>query len=123
MRRILILALLAAFGLPAVAPALTLGQVTENSLPACCRRNGVHHCMGNMQRPANAAPAFTERCPSFPQPSTTPSQTSGATPLLIQQSIAFEFAAMDAAYQADTQRRISRSRSHHKRGPPTVLLA
>ena len=75
MRRLLSLVLLAAFGFPAVAPVLALGQDTESSLPACCRRNGAHHCsMGNMQRQSTSAPALSEHCPCFPQPSISPSQ-------------------------------------------------
>lgn len=79
MRRILSFVLLAAFGFPVVAPVLALGQDVESALPACCRRDGAHHCsMGNMQRPANSAPVASERCPSFPQPTTAPSQLRNA---------------------------------------------
>jgi hypothetical protein len=122
MRRILSLVLLAAFGLPAVAPALTLGQDSEASLPACCRRNGAHHCMGNMHRAPSSAPAFSERCPSFPQPSAAPAQGSAATLVVAQPLVAIEFFAITAPQQAEAQRRISRERSHHKRGPPAILL-
>ena len=45
MRRVLAILLLAAFGLPVVAPLLASGQDLEQSLPACCRRHGAHHCM------------------------------------------------------------------------------
>ena len=49
-----------------------LGPKSEGNLPACCRRNGKHHCMMSMaerSQIADRAPAFStppERCPHFP---------------------------------------------------------
>ena len=45
---------------------------SEGNLPACCRRNGKHHCMMSMaerSQIADRAPAFStppEKCPHFP---------------------------------------------------------
>jgi hypothetical protein len=123
MRRLLSLVLLATFGFPLIAPALALGQDVESSLPACCRRNGTHHCTGNMQRPPISAPAVSERCPSFPQPSSAPAKISSAALAPISASITFGFSAAASPQQAEIPHRISPARSHQKRGPPPVSLA
>jgi len=121
MRRLLALLLLAAFGLPVAAPALALAESPDVHLPACCRRNGAHHCAGMMARPASG-PAFSAICPHFPQPSaTSPGNTSAAlaSPSLLN---ILHFATLTTPHHAETQRRISRERSRHKRGPPSILL-
>jgi len=121
MRRLLALLLLASFGLPVAASALALGQSSDVKLPACCRRNGAHHCAMQMGTPTGA-PAFTAVCPHFPQPSTTaPSNTSAALAPPAQ-PVLLHLVALTATHRADTQRRISRERSRHKRGPPSILL-
>jgi hypothetical protein len=123
MRCLLSLVLLAAFGFPLIAPALALGQDHEAALPACCRRNGAHRCSMKMHRQPTSEPTFSERCPNFPQPSNSPSLLSSTALLLTANPVAFEFLAPTAPQQAEAQRRISRARSHQKRGPPSVLLA
>ena len=122
MRRILSLVLLAAFGLPAVAPALTLGQETDASLPACCRRNGAHHCTMKMHRPPSSAPAYSQRCPSFPQPSTAPVQLTGfallSAPLLaVEQQTSQPVLKPSPALRSSTH-----DFALYKRGPPSHLL-
>jgi hypothetical protein len=123
MRRLLSLVLLAAFSFPLIAPALALGQDADAGLPACCRRNGAHHCSMKMHLPPSTTPEVSLHCPNFPQPSAAPSLISSAALLLTADSVAFDFFAPTAPQQAETQRRISRARSHHKRGPPAFLLA
>ncbi|HEY1743027.1 MAG TPA: hypothetical protein VGG18_07665 [Granulicella sp.] len=121
MRRVLTLLLLAVFGLPTVAPLLAMGQGIDAHVPACCRRIGAHHCMRNMGEQSKA-PAFSARCPEFPQPAmTAPAGTfiALAAPSL---SVLTNISTFTATQRAETQYRISRERSHHKRGPPVVLL-
>jgi len=120
MRRLLSLVLLAAFGLPAVAPALALGQDTEASLPACCRRHGVHHC--TMQRPASSAPAFSERCPSFPQPSTTPSQINSFALLSSSSLITAYHIALPVQHPTAALHSSMHDFALYQRGPPLQLL-
>jgi hypothetical protein len=51
-----------------------LGASDDSRLPACCRRNGAHHCemnaemMAMMQRAYGSSPAFDapDTCPMFP---------------------------------------------------------
>ena len=121
MRRVLTWLLLAVFGLPTVAPLLAMGQDIEAHLPACCRRNGAHHCIMNAGQPSHA-PVFSARCPEFPQPTmTAPAGTfiALAAPSLF---VLTNISTIPASQRAETQYRISRERSHHKRGPPPVFL-
>ena len=122
MRRALALLLLAVFGLPTVAPLLAMGQDIDAHLPACCRRNGAHHCLMNMDQSSKGT-AFSARCPDFPRPTmTAPAGTFAAlaTPSLLAFT---DISILAAPQRAETQRRISRERSRHKRGPPDVRLS
>ncbi|MBB5066623.1 hypothetical protein [Granulicella mallensis] len=122
MRRALTLLLLAVFGLPTVAPLLAMGQDTDSHLPICCRRNGDHHCAMGMSQPTTT-PAVSARCPHFPQP-TVPSPTGTFAALVTPaQLVQIDLSILAAPQRADTQRRISRERSRHKRGPPAVHLS
>jgi hypothetical protein len=121
MRKVLAIFLLAVFGLPTVAPLLAMGQDTNGHLPACCRRNGAHHCMMNIGQESKA-PAFSARCPNFPRPVMT---TPAGTPLALAApslSTLTSTSPLAAARHAEIQRSISRERSRHKRGPPAVFL-
>ena len=120
MRRLLALLLLASFGLPVAASALALGQSSDVKLPASCRRNGAHH--STMPLPASGAPAVTAVCPHYPQPSTTAPSTTSAAVAPPAQPVLLHLVALTATHRADTQRRISRERSRHKRGPPSISL-
>jgi len=121
MRRLLSILLLAAFGLPVIAPALALGEAPDAHLPACCRRNGAHHCTMRLPSSTNA-PALSSICPRFPQPSaTTPTGTSTALASVTTVQL-FELTSLTPTQRAEAQRRLSRERSRHKRGPPTILL-
>jgi len=120
MRRLLSLVLLAAFGFPLIAPVLALGQDVESSLPACCRRHGVHHC--SMGHAPSSAPALSERCPSFPQPSTTPSQFNNAALLSAPQLISSQHTSLITQHPSATLRRTTHDSALYKRGPPSHLL-
>ena len=121
MRRLLSLLLLAAFSLPLIAPALALGQDLDSNLPLCCRRHGAHHCAMNLGRPQNA-PAFSQRCPSFPQPTTIAPSGSFAALITVASLDSAHSFSLTPTQRAETQLRIARQRSRHKRGPPQQLL-
>jgi hypothetical protein len=122
MRRILAIFLIAAFGLPVAASALALAQDSGSShLPACCRRNGAHHC--GMLAASKGAPAVSATCPSFPQPSTTAPAANSAALIPTAPATLLHLTSFTAAQRAEAQRRLSRERSRHKRGPPTVRLS
>jgi len=121
MRRLLAMLLLAAFGLPAVAPALALAPSEDAHIPACCRRNGAHHC-AMLDAQKTDAPTITALCPHFPQPSSA-APTGTLAALASPSSLtSLHLVGLTTVQRAETQRRLSRERSRHKRGPPTELL-
>jgi hypothetical protein len=74
-RRLLALSLLLLFSFPLVSPLLALSTNSDANLPACCRRNGVHHCEMKAQRTSTSAQAATvstisTKCPFYPRPAT-----------------------------------------------------
>ena len=76
MRRALAFLLAALFSFELIGPVLSASAAPE--LPACCRRNGKHHCaMANMGEPS-AMPAdpsvktLQPRCPFFPKVDVVP---------------------------------------------------
>jgi hypothetical protein len=121
MRRLLAILLLAAFGLPTVAPLLAQTQDPDRNLPACCRRNGTHHCALSMAAQNSNAPTAAARCPVFPQHATVANLIPAAF-LATHPSIKLPITTQSASARAETQRRISRERSRHTRGPPAALL-
>ena len=124
MRRILSLVLLAAFGLPVAAPAFTLGQDVESSLPACCRRHGAHHCtMGNMQRAADSAPVASSRCPSYPQPSTAPPLSGSSALLSTPARMAFAQRSLLVQQSAIPRQSSAHDFALYQRGPPSQPLS
>ena len=120
MRRILAITLLIAFGSPLVLPALASPTDSQRNLPACCRRNGVHHCNGLMLS-ANSGPAFhTPPCPNYPSPATPVSLFTAS--LAAPTAFAIEIvvtSAPPATVRPRTQ--ISILSSNLLRGPPTLL--
>jgi hypothetical protein len=133
MKRLLAITLTLLFGwafiapvLPALVPSIFASALAgDANLPACCRRSGKHHCM--MGRAAGASPSsgptaaqLAEKCPYqpgavvAPQPSffSTHDMQSTPTPL---------FQRPAPVSQAEASYRIAASRSHQKRGPPTIL--
>jgi len=70
-RRLLALSLLLLLSFPLAAPLFALSANSEANLPACCRRNGAHHCAMKMQRTGIAAQQTTAfstpmKCPFYP---------------------------------------------------------
>ena len=132
LRKLLSISLLAVFGLPLFAPLLALGQRAEDNLPACCRRNGTHHCAMSMAAPTE--PAASDRkasrwnapvgqCPYCPASVATGHhrETFAAPPA---QAIYAELLRHPAgSVQTESRRRIARDRSRRKRGPPILSLA
>jgi hypothetical protein len=123
MRRALAIFLLVGFSFPLIAPLFASGP-SESSLPACCRRDGKHHCtMGATmegQVPSSDR-TITERCPYAP--------FAGLALMLphafaaAHRSIAAAGPAGPAAMVGDALAgyRISADRTRQKRGPPSHL--
>jgi len=122
MRRAIAHSLLMIFSLTLIAPLLV--PDAEASLPACCRRNGKHHCMmrGMHQSASKEAglASVHEKCPCLPQ-STGAVHTVKFMPAAGQRFYAEVVFQPAWAPQAEARSRISSSRSHQKRGPPSPL--
>jgi hypothetical protein len=127
-RKLIAIALLAVFGLPFGSSLFALAPRNGSSLPACCRRDGKHHCMMSMaerdrlsrREPGISAPP--EKCPYCP-----------AAILRIHHSVDFAPPSAQGVYaglaghpagvvQAECQQRISLDRARGKRGPPAFSL-
>jgi hypothetical protein len=121
MRRALAMILLAGFSLTLIAPLCASGP-SASSLPACCRRNGQHHCAmaGTPETPAHER-TIGSRCPFAP-----PAGLAVVLPHALaaaQRPIATMHAAGPAAVVRDAEAgyRISHDRARSKRGPPSLL--
>jgi hypothetical protein len=126
LRRLLAIALLAVFGLPFVSPLFALSATSGTSLPACCRRDGKHHCAmtgeeaATLSSDTQAFNAPPQQCPYYP------------ASIAIVHGDLFALPAAQAVYagliahpavvaQTESKLRISRARSRQKRGPPSSL--
>ncbi len=131
MRRLFAILIAVLVGLPTVTPLFALATGDDPGLPACCRRDGKHHCMmAGMEtgRPASSSrtgltsPSVSERCPYGAR--SVPSTAHPDWSLDTAQGIFAGVVAHPAvAPQTESKRRISADRSRQKRGPPAFLLA
>jgi hypothetical protein len=128
MRRLLSILLFWATLFPMVAPALTTGAMGQSTLPACCRRDGKHHCMMSPEARALLLGESTgamrvgtppEQCP-YRQHSLVVAHLKTFTSPAATQA-AFLLHEPSAIAQAECLRRISFDRSRQKRGPPSLL--
>jgi hypothetical protein len=128
MRRVPAILLVFVFSFSLIASALFVDAASN--LPACCRRDGKHHCgvtdrdmADTAQTPASglAADARHAKCPLFPNGGAVLPQ-SGAALLTASQPAGVSIASqMVTAAQGDAGYRISFNCSHQKRGPPSLL--
>jgi hypothetical protein len=124
-RRVLSFALLLLFSLPLISPLLALTATSDANLPACCRRNGAHHCTsmaGPTDPPAgiNLA-AIPQHCPAYPAV-----VTSARHGDLSFHAASLIFAGIvshpTVKPQTQARARVALDISRQKRGPPTDLL-
>lgn len=122
MRRTITISLLMIFSWMLIAPFFA--PDAEASLPACCRRNGKHHCtMRMMGRNAGNQKGFstvTEKCP-YQTASTCAAHSSTLAPEAGKRYYAEVGLHPACVAQPDALFRISFHRSHQKRGPPAPL--
>ncbi len=127
MRKALSILLLAIFGLPVFAPLLTGSADGDQSVPACCRRNGKHHClMGAAERSlltqrSPALKSLAERCTYCPG-CTASSQHDGLALFLPQAKFASLTGDAARVAEGECNWRTAQIRCRQKRGPPTILL-
>lgn len=120
MRRLLAISLLLLFTTPFVLPLFGTSAV-EATIPACCRRNGKHHCMMYMAwMQERTFHTVREKCPYSIAPpailvlrSFTPSAAASVFAGITRHPALFP--------QTEAQFRISFDRSRQKRGPPAQI--
>jgi hypothetical protein len=122
MRRVFAVTLVLVFSLPLIAPLLA-STPDESQLPACCRRNGKHHCAMSMEL-GNIPSRFrvvSEKCPYSPFARTPLLQPHPFTS--VKAPAAAGLAAGPAAIvrAAEAGYRVSADRTRQKRGPPRLL--
>jgi hypothetical protein len=124
LRRLLSIFLLVVFGLSIVSPLFALSRIDATRLPACCRRDGKHHCMENMADRGNSIQSGTqfstpaEKCPYYPS-ALVPAH-SKLLALPVADAVCASLVSHPAGVaQTESMWRISRDRSRQKRGPPT----
>ena len=117
--RAIAVALLLVFACDVVSPVLFGNE--EPALPACCRRDGKHHCMRQTPSTVEVVPlkAVPERCPYFPK---NPTAAGGQIqfPPPSPSVIAFVFSHPTAKVQTEARYRVSLIRGWQKRGPPSL---
>jgi hypothetical protein len=122
MRCCIAILLAVVFGWMLMLPAF--GGSAESNLPACCRKNGKHHC-AMLDRLAAADASFAAvkgRCPSFPR-----ATAAGHTKTFKASNGQAIFAGIvghpTVSPQTEAGYRVSHFRSKQKRGPPSSLLS
>ena len=110
--------------LPVTAPLFASGAP---NVPACCRRNGKHHCMTSADSAieSGSAPSISRtqvRCPQFPQ--MIGPTVHGQIGLGVSAAVYAEIISHPAiSPQTLSNYRVSLVRSHQKRGPPITALS
>jgi hypothetical protein len=122
MRRALASLLLSWFGFSLTVPMLRADA--DSSVPACCRRLGLHHCTDSAGGESASGPALKAiqvKCSNYPATSAVAGYENFAF-LKDSPSIASVFVSFPSLQaRAEAQYRISFSRSRQKRGPPAPL--
>jgi hypothetical protein len=121
MRRWLAIPMLCLFLLP-LCSGFFGDNAAEASLPACCRKDGKHHCamLAEQASDDKGMGAIREKCPCLPAalsilvlPSFAPTTAAAIFAGVVQHA--------SVAPQTDARRRISYDRARQKRGPPYPL--
>jgi hypothetical protein len=121
MRRALALLLLVGFSFPLIAPLFASGP-SEASLPACCRRNGKHHCaMGASALVSSRYATVASKCPCYPLTRFALMLPHGFAGPARAASLIQTAGPSAVVRDAEAGYRISFDRSRQKRGPPSLL--
>ena len=125
MRRVPAILLVFVFSFSLIGPALFVDA--ESNLPACCRRDGKHHCgmtdrdMAEALSSGAAVDALRAKCPFFPSGGAVLPQPGAALLAACHPVCASLLSQPTVPAHAEAGYRISLNRAHHKRGPPTLL--
>jgi hypothetical protein len=125
LRKLIAIALLVVFGLPFAQSLFALTTKSEANLPACCRRNGKHHCMMSMAERAQSLDdkprieAPKDKCPYAP--ATVAVSHHPTDGVATASAIYAELVSLPSVRpQTESKRRIAQDRSRSKRGPPAL---
>jgi hypothetical protein len=114
--------LLALFGFLLISPAVVADA--NSNLPACCRKDGKHHCSmtspDESEESGGALQSVRSKCPMFPGSAAAPAHSSAAAARPTDLFFASLVGHPAAHAQTDAPYRVSFSRSLHKRGPPSI---
>jgi hypothetical protein len=124
MRRIIAILLVLSSDWTVIAPAFAASP--ESNLPACCRRNGEHHCsmkMQMMQSESTSGPALAllSKCPLFPHSSAPGSRKSFIGPFVTAVT-GERVSSLPLARQGERSYARLHETANQKRGPPSLLL-
>ncbi|MBV8731556.1 MAG: hypothetical protein JO336_17255 [Acidobacteriia bacterium] len=121
MRRVSAISVLFAIAYLLIAP-LAFAE-TESRLPACCRRNGVHHCIEANRSAAPGAVFQTigDKCPLYPVTAAPPVSPSATLHANTSGRFAGLVSHPSIRFQTEARFRSSCIRSRLKRGPPSLL--
>jgi hypothetical protein len=128
MRRFIAILLLAILSSSLSAPLFGLSSNADSNLPACCRRNGKHHCAAGMamamqiDRSGKQIRTVSEKCPYCPY-ATTAAQGHFSPPPPNGAFYASVLSHPSKFAQTEARFRISFDRSRQKRGPPAAAVA
>ena len=124
MRRMLATLLVSVLSFSLIVPMLAGGADTD--LPACCRRNGVHHCAMMDMDAAVAQPsgpiakAQPVRCAYFPKGGALLPHSDAALPAVSDGRYCVSRSGLTVQYRVSAGYGVSSGRSHQKRGPPVT---
>jgi hypothetical protein len=123
MRRGIAIVITLLFGWLIILPAVAASP--ESNLPACCRRNGKHHCSMHEKNATqgHAFSAIAEKCPRCPQSGTASPLPFSCSPTLGSAVFAGLVSHPAVSPQTEASYRISYDRSRQKRGPPSLILS
>jgi hypothetical protein len=124
MRRALALLLLAVIGLPLISPTLLANPRSE--LPACCRRDGSHHCAmaAVVDEASPATPAIgglQPKCPFSPKPGVLPVDSRTGVVAVGSRTVPTDSIQFQIADPNCGLPRIGARDAKQKRGPPPTL--
>lgn len=124
MRRVLASIWLALLSFPLIAQIALANNAPD--LPACCRRDGKHHCAmsemaGSAEMPGGPAlKAVQLKCPLFPKAEVVPSFSKTVVLQCAARIGAPRLAGLTTIRPEDTNPRIASRASVRKRGPPAT---
>jgi hypothetical protein len=112
--------LLAFFSYSQIGPSLFASDA-DSKLPACCRRDGKHHCAGMATgSESSSGPALqASRCSAFPVMEGAPANRTVAIAGISQAKFDVLIGHRAVAPRTESLSRSSNSRADQKRGPPT----